>query len=395
MSKQLRIALILFCGLLPLYLLRFDILGIPTTVLECLFAILFLWWMVESRKSIIKKFKTVLSLPIVWPALVLILASTIAIFISPDTRSALGVWKAYFIEPFLFSILLFDALKTPKTKEWMYRSLGISAFIVSIYGLIQWFFRLPIPPPWDVERRITSIFPYPNALALFVGPIVVLAITQAWQTRKEKSAWKWVWLGIVLVGLIAIVLAKSEAAIASILLVTILFFLFQKSTRIATVFISVLMIVFAFSFSPIRMSLMEKFSFQDWSEQVRLSQWTETIQLLKDHPLFGVGLSGYPIALVPYHKATYLEIFQYPHNILLNIWVELGMLGVLSFLALLLMSTWKICTTKPFILVPAVFVLGEMFIHGLVDVPYFKNDLALLTWIFFILFVFESYGKSK
>lgn len=397
MSKYLRITTITFCAFLPTYLIRFSIFSIPTTLLEILFLVLFVWWMIESRKKLFNKILTYISQPIVWPTLVIVLTATIGIFISPDIRSALGIWKSYFIEPMLFSIILFDVLSIPKTKEWIFRSIGFSGFVVSFYGILQWIFQLPIPPPWNLERRITSFFQYPNALSLFVGPIVILSLVQWWQTRNEKSLWRWFWFLTFIIGNIAIVLAKSDAAIASIAITILFFFLVQKQTRKITYLITTILIVVAISFQPVRSSLIEKFTFQDWSEKVRLSQWTETIHLLKDNFVFGVGLSGYPIALHPYHKATYLEIFQYPHNIFLNVWVELGFLGLLSFLVLGSMMKLKILTTKPFFISTTSFIFFQMFFHGLVDVPYFKNDLAMLTWILFAIFLYEygQFNKSK
>jgi O-antigen ligase len=107
--------------------------------------------------------------------------------------------------------------------------------------------------------------------------------------------------------------------------------------------------------------------------------------MLKDHWLFGAGLAAYPTVLEPYHLHREIEIFQYPHNLILNIWSELGLLGLLTAVWLKLISL-KIFLkgrkqTTPFTWL--VFVssaaLIEMAIHGLVDVPFFKNDLAMLT----------------
>ena len=59
--------------------------------------------------------------------------------------------------------------------------------------------------------------------------------------------------------------------------------------------------------------------------------WTETAAMLRDRPLSGAGLSGYPTVIAPYHKDPKVEIFQYPHNIVLNFWSETGLLGLLAF----------------------------------------------------------------
>ena len=99
-------------------------------------------------------------------------------------------------------------------------------------------------------------------------------------------------------------------------------------------------------------------------------------------PLLGVGLSAYPSAILPYHKATWMEVFQYPHNIFLNLWSEVGMLGILAFGWIVV--TWIKTTTRDR-RVSSITVLLAIMVHGLVDVPYFKNDLAVMFWMMVLL----------
>ena len=108
--------------------------------------------------------------------------------------------------------------------------------------------------------------------------------------------------------------------------------------------------------------------------------------MLQNSPWFGAGLSGYPAALSPYHKDTFFEIFQYPHNIFLNFWSELGLGGLLVLLVMtikIIRQTIKTIKIKPrqILTLAAVAALLQMAIHGLVDVPFFKNDLAVMTFV--------------
>jgi O-antigen ligase len=122
--------------------------------------------------------------------------------------------------------------------------------------------------------------------------------------------------------------------------------------------------------------------------------------MLKDNWLFGAGLSGYPTALEPYHTHEEIEIFQYPHNLFLNIWSELGLLGLLAAAWLMILSIKKFRQSQKeksenfWLSAAATTVLLEMFIHGLVDVPFFKNDLAMIT-VFCLAAVAWSDEKQK
>ena len=134
---------------------------------------------------------------------------------------------------------------------------------------------------------------------------------------------------------------------------------------------------------------MSALTFNEWSGKVRLIIWRESWAMLKDHPVFGAGFGAYPEVIKPYHRATVIEIFQFPHNILLNLWSETGLLGIMAFAWILWtwirLSTHDARRTTHSSLLPALAIVLAIVVHGLVDVPYFKNDLAMLFWILIAL----------
>jgi putative inorganic carbon (hco3(-)) transporter len=406
--NDLHKALVLLVAVLPSYLLRIEIFGVPTTLLEMLILVLLVIWFVKRRPTIhdlIPDHKSIV------PVYVLILAATISVFVAPDIMTALGVWKAYFIEPILLFLVVRYELTTnsanqnfsyEKLSSKLFTALGLTALVISLVAIVQFITGVGIPIPWDIERRVTSIFDYPNALGLFLGPIVVIAIMSLREAggdeailRRTKGLLRSLalprndtrlfWLPVGILSFIAILLAQSEAAIVAVVATLFLAGIAHKKTRVvaASGFIVVLALSLLIPLAR------EKILLQDYSGQVRLSQWSETIDMLGDHWLLGTGLSGYPTTFEPYHEATHLEIFQYPHNIFLNIWVELGLLGLVAFawLAFQTLSTVYRLPSVPI----AFFALLQITIHGLVDVPYFKNDLAILTWI--LLAIIFSYDR--
>jgi putative inorganic carbon (HCO3(-)) transporter len=120
----------------------------------------------------------------------------------------------------------------------------------------------------------------------------------------------------------------------------------------------------------------------------RVPLWKATLQLLAHNPVFGAGLSGFETRLAPYWNATHTDRFIYPHNIVLNFWVATGILGVFAFGWIMLAAfqlTWRQWRHgdqpwKPFQLGVLLALVGIV-VHGLVDVPYFKNDLSLEFWV--------------
>jgi len=256
--------------------------------------------------------------------------------------------------------------------------------LISLFGCLQYLFSVGIPSPWNLERRITSIFDYPNALALFLEPIVILSWFQIKKTWSRENVF---WITVCSLSIINIFLAQSEAALAALGLGAILFLLSKKHARRATFIFGSVLIVLLTIIPTTRFYFLEKATFQDYSLQVRQSQWKETVSFLRDHPFMGAGLSGYPERMKSYHQDLRFEIFQYPHNILLNMYTELGLAGVIVSIILLLQlikqgfsnNTSSANTQILFLL------LFTTILHGMVDVPYFKNDLALLSWILLAL----------
>ncbi|MBI5621439.1 O-antigen ligase family protein [Candidatus Falkowbacteria bacterium] len=373
---------------LPAYGVRFSIGALPLTLLEVMIVALFGVWLMKAwhdeqlRPS--SKFFGV--------AAVIFVIATMAMLVSPDLRAAAGLWKAYFLEPLLF-FLVFSGFV--KTKDDLYRTimvLGIPALYISTFAIVQ-----KLNDGWLVPYqywylgegpRVTSFFSYPNAIGLFVAPIVVLFIGYWYITFRIRDWPDTMYsAAVIITGLLAIYWAHSEGALVGIMAALVFMGLADRRFRWLTIacVLLLLLVVVAVGAGP---AAWQKLTLQDWSGSVRLSMWGETAQLLQDHWIIGAGLAGYPAALVPYHRATYLEIFLYPHNFILNFWVELGLAGLLAFGYITVKYFWLaarlLFTSRESKMRLALALSGAMVVivvHGLVDVPYFKNDLAVLWWI--------------
>lgn len=379
--KNFRLGLSLLFGLLPIYLIRFPIVGVPTTALEiCALVVIAIGaWQYRSsitswvRRPTLDRWTIAL--------LVTLLAAIIATIVAPDTQAALGILKAYYLEPiaiFLLARVAFDK------NDWRraFVALCVSGVIASLFAIVQVLTGTGIPAPWNFEGRATGFFDYPNALGLFLAPIVAALTVALFDGRQLVSRRLLIAFSIVVM-IVAIILAKTEAAFVAIpagLLITLLVSSAKRPTKIFVTSLFIGLVAVAFVFSPIAR---EKLLLQDTSGEARRSTWTETITLITSSPhhlLFGAGLSGYPTALAPYHDPQLYEIFQYPHNIVLNIWVELGLIGLIGLILVgtLVCKAARQQRQDPLTIIAAA-ALATMLVHGLVDVPFFKNDLALLT----------------
>lgn len=388
--KNLKLGIFWIVFTLPAYLIRFSVFGFPTTILEVSILLLFLVFLIKNIKSI-KKI-SITHYPLLITLFLFLTAATISIFVSPDLRVAAGVWKAYFIEPFLFLIVFVSVIKKDDIKN-IFKYLSVSVFLLSIFALYQKFTGAFIFNEfWAAEatRRVTSIFPYPNALALFLAPIIILLIGFLVQQIKNKKLFiiHYLLFITIILGLIAIYFTKSKGALLAILAGIIFYAIFYKGYR--KIFTGILICVLVFLCFSVLVN-----GFPDLrgtstveggdSITTRIAMWQEAWQMLKTKPLLGAGLAGYQTAVAPFHEKDYIEIFLYPHNIIFNFWSEVGLLGLLAFIGIIVYFYKRGFVAQAFRPdgLQTIIMAGmtALLVHGLVDVPYFKNDLSVLFWI--------------
>ncbi|HUT22484.1 MAG TPA: O-antigen ligase family protein [Candidatus Bipolaricaulota bacterium] len=400
--KKLDWALILIALGLPSYLLRFKIGPIPMTVLELMILIVFAVWLIRfivsrrGRKATSKASGqggrvAKLGRGFKWLIMLFLLAATIGVIVSPDKIAALGIWKAYFIEPILLFIVLINTFKNKKDFQKLFFAFSVSAILISLFAIYQKFTGAWIPNAfWQAAetRRVTSIFGYPNAIGLFLAPIAIWNLGELVLKWQENSWLKRIFFVMTIVlSSLAIVFAQSEGAIAAMAVVSAIIFFKNKKTRWFLVGAIVLLTGF-FVFQPAERNIVwEKLTLRDFSGQVRMEMWGETIDMLSETPIEGAGLAGYQIRVAPFHIKDYIEIYLYPHNIFLNFWSEIGLLGLATWFLIIGKVFWgyweggkkKLETREEYFIILMIFAV--ILIHGLVDVPYFKNDLAVFWWI--------------
>lgn len=404
--KRTDLALTAIVVLLPSYLVRFRLFSIPATLLELMIILVFVAWVI--RKVITGKPKKI-SMSKFWlPAVLFLFSAVIAIFVSPDLEAALGIFKAYFLETLLFYFIFINTVRSAGQIKLILWALGLSALFVSLIALWQYLDLLPSHEPWISESpaRVTSVFEYPNAVGLYLAPIAALFLGLFLLVRQDDSKKglleknsRFI-LGVVIFSLLAIVLSFSRGAILGIIASVIFFGFFSRYKKWIWL-ILVLCILITLAIPQFRSVIINVATFNDVSTDVRMVMWEGTWNLLKDRPLLGAGLAGFPTVYDQYRLIKHTELLLYPHNIVFNFWVELGLAGLVIFLWIIIKFFKKgISLRSKYLLLDynyssnlALALMGAMIamlIYGMVDVPYFKNDLSVLFWLIVGLMVISE-----
>ena len=125
---------------------------------------------------------------------------------------------------------------------------------------------------------------------------------------------------------------------------------------------------------------------------IRTQIWQSAIAMIREHLWFGVGLDNF---LYQYRTryilpTAFAEVgLSHPHNLLLDVWTRLGLLGV-GWLSALLVVFWRIAIrlyraqpdgdTRALTLGLMASMLAAL-AHGLIDNSFFLVDLAFVLML--------------
>ncbi|MFH2105090.1 MAG: O-antigen ligase family protein, partial [Parcubacteria group bacterium] len=340
-EKPIFWGILLVIASLPAYLIRFQLAGMPGTLLEGMILVLLLVFLVKqvAQKKLGRAVKKSLRCKFAFPALLLLVAATIAVFVAPDRIAALGLWKAYFVEPILLLFVFINVIKTRKQFKQVVIALTASATFIALTAVVQYFTGWGIPESYDLAgaRRATSFYGYPAAVGLFIAPILSLVVAFVISNGKKVAANYKIWLpaGLAVCAMtLALVFAKTEGAWLGVLAATFFALLFTKY-RLKIIVLSLIAVIILLAIPVTREYIVTLATFQDVSGEVRLVLWQGTARLLADNPIFGAGLAGFPQLYEKYKEARHVELSLYPHNIFLNFWVETGVLGLIALVLII------------------------------------------------------------
>ncbi len=324
--------------------------------------------------------------PLDYAVAFLVAVSALSLLVAENFGVANRELRVVVIEPALFYFLL---RATPLDRRAMWRivdGLVLAGVAVALIGLYQYAFTADVITAEGV-RRIRAVYGSPNNLSLFLDRIAPLVIAVAAFGRSRR---RWAYAAAGLPVFVALYLTYSRGAW---LLALPAAFLFMGAVRGGRALWAALGAVAATLLALLPLAGTERLASLLRTEEgttfVRLKLWQGTLNMIGEHPLFGVGLDNF---LYQYRTRYILpdawaeSNLSHPHNVVLDFWTRLGVLGVAALawlevaffraglrlyrrladgderaLALGLMASMVACLA-----------------HGLIDNSYFLVDLAFV-----------------
>lgn len=305
--------------------------------------------------------------------------------LSVKTASNVGVamreFRVIILEPALLYALIRAANLSRRDLEWIVHAFILSAVAVSLIGLYQFFFT-----NWVIigegVRRALAVYGSPNNLALYLDRALPLALALLlFVTDKRRRS---VYALSALVIALALYLTYSRGAWVGI--AAGLAFIALASDRRARIALSGLLIVGVIAVVPFLQTERAQSLFQIGTGTgfFRVSVWESAWSMIRDHPIFGVGLDNFLYEYPKYiNPAAWREPnLSHPHNIVLDFWARLGIAGVFV-LAWMLFEFYRRGSraARGVNRALAIGLMASMtagLAHGLIDAAYFYVDLAFV-----------------
>ncbi len=378
-----RWALVLTAAATPVYVLRWHLGPLPTTLLENLILVTVGLFVLAQFAGSVRLARTPFDLPIA----LLLGAGALAVLVPPDHRAALGIYRAYLIEPIAVYYAAIALLNSSRHIRWTLVALALAGTVFAVLRLTTVAVLAGGGP--DLTRLAPIGFLNANSIAMFLEPLVAIGMgfVLFGITRRERLV-AGIWLAIPLAALVLTFSRGAYLALVALALVAILSAR-QKLVLLAATVTVGLLVLWRVPRVPQRIE--QLFSIQGPANAVagRVLIWQAALSMLRDHPLQGAGLSGYKAAVLPYvppGSGTDTGT-MYPHNLWLTFWSELGLLGLVAFSWIyfgLIWNGWRALAAagrQRAVIWGATVGILLIGVHGLIDHPYWKNDLSIEFWL--------------
>lgn len=377
----------------PTYAIRFEIYGLPTNLLMLWLFLVDVILIVKLFTGSLKPSFNSLQKRLLFFSGVFFLSGIFSVLIGGFSLPKLALFVVLFFQPLLWFFYFSIHKPTQQEKQNLIIAAFISAFLFGIIAIFQYFTLYSLPESYwgnSVEpKRALSLFSHPNFYALFIAPLLAFLLPHALTSKSKLNIFNlnfslktkvlfWV------MGLVGLICSLSRSGWLGLAAAIGLYTLIAADAKIrkfilGAAFILSLVVIFT---PNLRYRFLLPF-YGEKSAVSRLSLWQTGVKGIKESPIFGLGLKGFATKWDNLNTDPNLEEkHNLPHNLFLNLWVETGLLGILSFLGIIITSLYIGLKEKtdPYKLGIVLF-LTAFLVQGQIDNPYFKNDLALVFWL--------------
>jgi putative inorganic carbon (HCO3(-)) transporter len=324
-------------------------------------------------------------LPLDQAMLLFVAVSFASLFVAEEKGVAVREFRVIILEPALFYLMLRTTPLDCRARWRIVDAFVLGAVGVALVGLYQYFFTADIITAEAGLRRLKSVYGSPNNVGLYLGRVLPVMVAVPLLARHRWRRWLY-GVGAVLVGA-AILLSFSKGALLFGLPVSFLMMGLLAGRHWLWAGLGLLVAGGVMAIPLLRTPRFKSvFDLQSGTSFFRLNLWRSTIDMIRDHPLLGVGLDNFLYA----YRSRYIRPaawqepdLSHPHNIILDYGSRLGLVGLAAG-AWLQLAFWRLAlplrrlqdADDRALAIGLMGGMADFLAHGLVDNSYFVVDLA-------------------
>ncbi len=212
----------------------------------------------------------------------------------------------------------------------------LSNFVISLYGIYQFFIEKPINDAWvdknvnpDLQIRAYSVLGNPNILSQYL--LLILPIGIMFLIYKKKITHKILLAVITGAIFLCLLLTLSRASLIGVI-VSFLTIGILKYSSLLIILVPLGVIALMFLAPSIFERLLTSFNTKDTSISSRVTLWNDVMQMIKDYMFTGVGFGVTAFSgIYLFYKHQYLTALH-AHNFYLEVLAETGIIGFIVFM---------------------------------------------------------------
>ncbi|HVP36884.1 MAG TPA: O-antigen ligase family protein [Terriglobales bacterium] len=272
------------------------------------------------------------------PVLIYLGAWVLSIIFSQNPLHSLFTLKDEWL--LVIPFLLINNLKDEGFIKRLVNLIFLISGIVAIYAIWQHYTgydvlrHIQMDPsfltPYKKYRSI-GFFDIPLTYGFYAMLIGILSFCLG--SYEKRATWKIFYFTVAVLTITANFFTYTRSTLYAQIFAFIIYFVFFKSrNKVKEIFAvaGYLIIVYLIDPQILGRSLIAAQAGSFEQADIRSLIWSTSLNIFKDHPIFGIGFGNFPVFYRMYLKVP-SEVFGHAHNDFLNVAVNAGIVGLVAF----------------------------------------------------------------
>lgn len=257
-----------------------------------------------------------------------------------DTGEALRVF-CFYLSAFLFCVSLVGTVTNRGRLMSILGFVYLTLLLTALYAVVQRIRGVEVSAALTdltmnagMPGRVYSTLENPNNYAEFI--VLTFPVSLVFCTGIVDRRWKTICTASLLIPVAALLMTYSRSGWVSFALAAVVFLALWDKRLLPLVVVAALM---ALPLLPqsIFNRILTIGSTADSSNMYRIYIWSSVLQMLGTYGLTGIGLGpGNFIPLYANFSSIQASVAYHSHMLYLEVWLEMGLLGIISFLGMYL-----------------------------------------------------------